>query len=41
MPRIAADRLEKIAATLLQGAGASAEEAAIIAKHSIAVEEFK
>jgi len=35
MPRIAADRLEKIAATLLQGAGASAEEAAIISKHSI------
>ena len=35
MPKIDADRLEKIAATLLQGAGASAEEAAIIAKHSI------
>jgi uncharacterized oxidoreductase len=35
MPKIAADRLEKIADTLLQGAGASAEEAAIIAKHSI------
>ncbi len=35
MPKVAADRLEKIAATLLQGAGASAEEAAIIAKHSI------
>ena len=35
MPKVAADRLEKIAATLLQGAGASAEESAIIAKHSI------
>lgn len=35
MPKIAADRLETIAATLLQGSGASAEEAAIIAKHSI------
>jgi len=35
MPKIAADRLEKIADTLLQGAGASAEEAAIISKHSI------
>ena len=35
MPKIAADKLEKIAARLLKGAGASAEEAAIIAKHSI------
>lgn len=35
MPKIAADKLEKIAAILLQGAGASAKEAAIIAKHSI------
>ncbi len=35
MPTVPADRLEKIAATLLQGAGASAEEAAIVARHSI------
>lgn len=35
MAKFAADRLEKIADTLLQGAGASAEEAAIISKHSI------
>lgn len=35
MPKIAADRLEKMTARLLQGAGASATEAAIIAKHVI------
>lgn len=35
MAKFAADRLQKIADTLLQGAGASAEEAAIISKHSI------
>jgi len=35
MPRIKADRLEKIAAMLLRTAGASAQEAAIVAKHLI------
>jgi uncharacterized oxidoreductase len=35
MPTVPADRLEKIAATLLQGAGASEEEATITARHSI------
>ena len=35
MPKIAADRLEKMTAMLLQGAGATAQEAAIIAKHVI------
>ncbi|MCL0102079.1 Ldh family oxidoreductase, partial [Dehalococcoidia bacterium] len=36
MPKISADRLRHIASKLLQGAGASLEEATIIAKHSIA-----
>ena len=35
MPTAAADRLEKIAASLLVGSGASEEEAEIIARHSI------
>ena len=34
MPRLQAARIQKIAADLLHGAGASAEEAAIVAKHS-------
>ena len=36
MPRLQADRIEKIAADLLHGAGAPAEEAAIVARHSVA-----
>ena len=35
MPKIPADKLETIAATLLQKSGSSEEEAAIIARHSI------
>ena len=35
MPTVQADRLREIAAQLLQGAGASEEEAAIVARHSI------
>lgn len=35
MPTIAADRLETIVRRLLEGGGASAEEAAIIARHSV------
>lgn len=35
MPTIAADKLQTIAATLLEGAGASAEEAAIVSRHSV------
>jgi LDH2 family malate/lactate/ureidoglycolate dehydrogenase len=35
MPTVPADKLQEIAAQLLMGAGASADEAAIIAKHSI------
>ena len=35
MPRLQAARIEKIAADLLRGAGAPAEEAAIVAKHSV------
>lgn len=36
MPTVAADRLQTIAAQLLQGAGASEAEAAIVARHCIA-----
>ena len=36
MPRLQADRIEKIAADLLHGAGAPAEEAATVARHSVA-----
>ena len=36
MPTIAADQLQDLAARLLQGAGASEEEAAIVARHCIA-----
>lgn len=35
MPTVAAERLREIASQLLQGAGASPEEAAIISRHSI------
>ena len=35
MPNIAADKLQEIAAQLLQGAGASEDETAIISRHSI------
>ncbi len=35
MPIVSADRLQSIAASLLRSAGASEEEAAIIARHSI------
>ena len=35
MPTIQADRLQNIAASLLIGAGASAEEAAIVSRHSV------
>ena len=35
MPTVAADKLREIAAALLQGAGASEEEAAIVSRHSI------
>ena len=36
MPKVPADRLERIASRLLQGAGASEEEANIVSRHSIA-----
>jgi LDH2 family malate/lactate/ureidoglycolate dehydrogenase len=36
MPIVQADRLREIEGVLLQAAGASAEEAAIVAKHSVA-----
>ncbi len=36
MPIVSADRLRSIAASLLRGAGASGEEAATVARHSIA-----
>ena len=35
MPTVAADKLREIAAALLQGAGASEEEAVIVSRHSI------
>ena len=35
MPTIQADKLQRIAAALLVGAGASEDEAAIISKHSV------
>ena len=35
MPTVAADKLREIATALLQGAGASEEEAAIVSRHSI------
>ena len=36
MPKVPAGRLERIASRLLQGAGASEEEANIVSRHSIA-----
>ena len=35
MPTISAEQLREIASQLLQGAGASAEEASIISRHSM------